>query len=541
MKRAILLGAICILVWTSSIALGQELTTEVFPSEDELLEALIAGEIDYDLYILLLEIPQHGVDSTNAYLLDLIPNLSSLSDHADTEGLASEQQELFVAGNTARPSRLRYSYYRTVDEEEQSRYRIDSRMRLTDQWTADIAVRKELSGQERIIRRSLRYKCSDKVVRELAIGSITERYGLGAVIGYRGKLLHFSDMLDRESFRYPDNGGFNGIAVTLRKNIWQLRSLVSQLRDSANDIRTLAGTIERANGAIRPFVVAGITRVRNRGNDRSFDDLKLSGGLVHKYKKGSISVEYCRQMDKGRHSDVLLAEGTHKLPRNRIEYAGWWYGNDYVDLTGGGRAVDIRTGTELPGPDFTLRSKRPGQRGLHVKGKTELDDRTQLHSVVVYARRNIDTSNLQWLVGVERELSKRLTVRLDYLHNLRERAEADSNNDVFTRRCRVEARYNTDQMRIRSYVAFSSTSSYGDYVSMFASVRLHINPLTHADLWSNLSRLAKGNVQYWYIYGKLSQQLTAAHSLAIKLMHRFDRRASLQNSNAVSLEWEATW
>lgn len=81
---------------------AQELSTVVFPSEDEILEALRAGEIDYYQYQILMELSQYGIDADDLYLLDEIPNLWHIGDvRGDTVSLESEQQAMFVGTRDA--------------------------------------------------------------------------------------------------------------------------------------------------------------------------------------------------------------------------------------------------------------------------------------------------------------------------------------------------------------------------------------------------------------------------------------------------------
>ncbi len=521
--------------------MGQELSTDVFPSEDELLEALIAGDIDYDQYIVLLDIAQHGVDTANLYLLDLVPNLSSLTDHANQSGLESEQQELFTGRAGARPSQVRYSYYRTLDTKEQFRYRLDGRVQVSDNWRAEFGVRRELSGRERFVGRSLTYRNDSALVHSLTIGSVTERFGLGSVIGYRGKLLRYSDDLDAESFFYPDIGSFNGLAIDLRPQFWRMRSLASYVRDTAFELSTLAVMAERMTGKIRPYAVFGGNRLRNRADGGKVDDFKLAGGVAVAHDRGRMSVEYCAQAVSGRESGTLLLEGTHNIAGTRLEYAGWWYGKEYIDLTAGGKAAGIQTTVDLAEVDFALSSKRAGQKGGEIRARTNLGHETRLISSAVFARRNADSVNFQWLEGLERELSRKVSVRVDYLHSSKDRNTVDSDDNRFTRRVRGETRFMTDNLRLRTYLAFSSTSSYGDYVSLFASARFKFSDVIKGEVWSNISRVTRGRIDYAYLFGRLSQQLSKGYSLAVKLLHRYDRRATIIHSNAVTIELEATW
>ncbi len=523
------------------MAPGQELSTDVFPSEDELLEALISGEIDYDQYILLLDIAQHGIDSVDLHLLDLIPNLSSLSGRSNSSDLESEQQELFVASNNAPASRVRYRYYRALDSDEQSRYRIDSRVKISDDWRAAFGIRKELSGRERCVERSLTYKRDHGLLRRLTFGSVTERFGLGSVVGYRGKILRYSDALDGESFLYPDNGGFNGVSFDLQPHGWRIRGIASYVRDSATSLRAFAAIGERAVGAIRPYIAVGSNHLHNRATGNSLDDIKLAGGFSARYRRGHVALEYCVQADADRASGAFLVEGVHRLLGTRLEYAGWRYGDRYLDFTAGGRAAAIQTHIELPEVGFTLSSRRPGQGGVQLKGNSELNQQTRLFSSLVVARRNHDSSNVQWLEGLEHDLSRRMSIRVDYLHSDKERDATGGEDDRFIHRIRTEARIATDKLKIRTYLAFSSTSSYGDYVSLFASARFMISSRMGGEVWSNVSRIAQGNVDYWYWYGKLDQRLADGYSFALKLSHRYDRRATVRNSSAVSLEMETAW
>jgi hypothetical protein len=436
---------------------------------------------------------------------------------------------------------MRYSYYRAIDSKEQFRYRFDSRLAISDDWSGRIAVRRELSGKERFVERSLLYKQNHGWLRRLEFGTLVERFGLGSVLGYRGKLLRFSGDLNNESFLYPDNGGFNGASFEIQPHGWRIRGLAGYARDSAIGLATFALAVEQIGRRIRPYFIWGGNRARHRVSGNSFDDLKFAGGIATNYHHGNAAVEYCIQADAGREAGALLAEGSHKISDTRLTYAGWWYGNAFVDLSSGGKGTDIRSETEFRELDFTLSSRRPGQRGAQVKGKIGLDHDTRLIGAIILARRNADSSNVQWLGGLERDLAHHWSVRGDYLQSNKKRDNADGNDDRFTRRVRAEVRFTIDHLTTRTYLAFSSTSSYGDYVSLFANVRLKVNDMMRGELWSNLSRFANGEIDYWYLYAKLSQQLATGYSVSVKLNHRYDRRATIHHSNAVSFEVEARW
>ena len=81
---------------------AQDLSTEIFPSEDELYQALLTGELSYRQYLILQEISQHGLDSSNIHLLDQIPNLSffGIDTLSLRTSLEDEQQTPFETTST---------------------------------------------------------------------------------------------------------------------------------------------------------------------------------------------------------------------------------------------------------------------------------------------------------------------------------------------------------------------------------------------------------------------------------------------------------
>ena len=166
---------------------AMELSKEVFPSEDELLEALNEGAIDYDLYRALREIAQHGIDSGNVYLLDLVPNLSYFRRTAGS--LQNENEEIqkrpFVRDpGTARPTgTIQYRYQERLGDEEGSLYRLRGRYRFGKALFLSFGVNRELSGRERFVGRRLEYRPSHNALRRVVWGTYSCRFGLGTVLG----------------------------------------------------------------------------------------------------------------------------------------------------------------------------------------------------------------------------------------------------------------------------------------------------------------------------------------------------------------------
>jgi len=236
-KTVALTAVIALLVLLGGGApLTQELSTDIFPSEDEIYQALVSGDITYRQYLILAELAADGIDSSNAHLLDQIPNLSFFDLSADSIRSALEQQQLTAFTPDPEPPRasgriggsLSHRFNQYLEETGNSGYRTRLCLDYGKQIRLDLRLRREYSGYERVTGRTLTQKSSVGLMRKVTIGSYSQRIGMGTIFGYRGKLLSLSRNIDSESWLFPDFGGHNGIAIHLSKNAWDLQTVTRQ-------------------------------------------------------------------------------------------------------------------------------------------------------------------------------------------------------------------------------------------------------------------------------------------------------------------------
>ena len=148
-----------------------------------------------------------------------------------------------------------YRYYQSLDEQETARYRLSSNLHLFRHWAASFRIHREYGKSERLVSRRVRYESQQGVLRELSLGSFTTRFGLGTVLGYRGKLLDLSEKLSGENLLYPDQGGFNGISARMRVSAFHIQAVGSYKRDSLHSTATVGGMIGWGSGNFRPAVI----------------------------------------------------------------------------------------------------------------------------------------------------------------------------------------------------------------------------------------------------------------------------------------------
>ena len=66
MKTAVCISVIIFLCFLPNLTSGQIIGSEIYPTEDELYEAYLIGQFDYQTYLNLLEILNSGIDAGRA-------------------------------------------------------------------------------------------------------------------------------------------------------------------------------------------------------------------------------------------------------------------------------------------------------------------------------------------------------------------------------------------------------------------------------------------------------------------------------------------
>ncbi|MCK4461115.1 MAG: hypothetical protein KAW46_04890 [candidate division Zixibacteria bacterium] len=539
--------ALLLVLVITSAAVSQELSTEVYPSEDELYLALAAGDIDYHQLLILREVIRTGIDVTNRHLLDEVPNLSYF--HGDTTSLSTNLQREQADGFDPRVrldagahGEFRYRYYQYLEEASESQYRASIRWSLAH-WTTSLFIQRDHSGVERIARRCVAFRRSEGRLRELRLGNYTRRLGLGTAFGYRGKLLDFSERLEGESFLFPDYGAYNGVYVKMQVRAVQLQLLSSFNRDADHSLATVAGMAAWKMGSFSSGFIVGVNRLRNRHLDKSLYDVKIAPLTRYRYRGGYTAMEICAQAGKKTEWGGMLIEGRHRFNTAQIKYAAWSYGESYLDLSGGSKSGRSRRTIYLEDVDFQLSEKRSGHQGGMIKTIVLMSSRTHLVNSLLYSGQHRDSSDLQLLSGLLRQFHPRLSLRLDHLIKSRRRVVSSDAIGTTSHRTRLEVRFTTGQAAIRGYIAYNTKSGRSDYISAFIYLDYPTARVGRLQLWSNLARLdgRDGTVDYWYLFLRNEQTLWDGMTMAVKMSRTYDRDAGERHRTTLSLEVQALW
>ncbi len=504
-------------------ATAQELSSVVIPSEDEIYEAYLAGEIDYDQYLLLVEMEQNGLEPSLLYLLDLIPELSSEEDS--------------VEQTSARPSpkarhTLKYGYYQRLEADERSRYLLKMRSQVDQNWELAVGLRKELTGRERFVGRSATYRSDSGVVRSAQFGTFTRKYGLGSVIGYRGKLLSYSPRLDDESILFPDFGGFNGVALDMCSGNTKINTMGSYSRDEDHTVALVAANLGLKVGRWSPQVTLAATRLGERYSAHAISDYKSALTLEFAHKGGSITGEYCLQGGARDEAASAILDLKQRFGSRTVSLTGWSYGDKYLNLTSGGKASTLSHTVEIEEVDFSFTDRRSGQRGLSGRFSGGLSKSTRFAFSTLAGWRSSDSSIFQIQSQITRSISKRLKFGLEYLTKRIEKQPIDS----LYHRVRASVHVSSGMFKLKTYLGETLPESGRDYFSWLADLRLDLSEQTRLQLWSNLSRVLDGRIDYWNLFAKLEHKLNDVISVSTKLSDRYDPNATEQHLPAFSFE-----
>ena len=535
-----------LLVLWGSTAFGQELSQDVYPSEDELWEALREGVITYEQYEVLRDLFEQGVDSTARHLLDQIPNLIFLyeSDTAFVDPLEAEQSSGFRRAGQPRgkseriAGRMSYQHLMLMDERASSWYRGRAEVIIIDRWRANFGFSRERSGRERITGRNLGYRSRTGLLRRIEAGTFTTRFGLGSLFGHRGRVLDASTGLGGESWLNPDYGGYNGLSAELRPGGLDIQTLFSSVRDSTHRLVSGAVEVRSTQGKFRPGFVLGGVVLRNRPTGGSVDVPMASVVFENDYSSGMLAAEIGRQWGAPARAGSFVVEGIHRTTSVELRYAAWQYSHEFIDLTSGGKSGVLYQIDTLESVDFVYRSRRSGQSGVILKTTLPLGHSLTISNSLLHAANTHEDSRQQLSSDLTYQVAAHYTLRLSYLGDWRNQALSDP-ADRSSHQFRMEGRYDGGRMSTRCYIAYRTDSQTAARAALFVSGRYHDPAGSAYEVWSNFSKIGPNGLEYWYLFGRGSWRLSGNLSGGVKMSHSYSRASGTNQTTQLSLELTA--
>ncbi len=533
---------ILIVLWGLSAGIGaQQLSTTIFPSEDELLEALIQGEIDSYQFNKLQEIFLEGINQQNIHLLSEFPNflfktdsLSSQLPDPNLEQLSYLKSDFKIRKETS--GKIEYNYYQKISKGEDSRYRIKLDYSFFSGWKLNTRLNREYSGKERFVYRSIQYFSKKTFIKEFIAGSYNRKIGLGSVLGYRGKLLDYSGKFEEESFYYPDYGGSNGVFIKASRNNNNIVLFSSNKRDQNFRLSTAGLSFEKHISKSSISVTGGFNQIKNRDSILAIEDYKTA--INYKFVTYNFTNQFEFAIQRGEYkSFALMNEGSISGKNHRINYSFWSYGAEFFDISSGSHSANLRHTLYLESIDFSLSTKRSDQKGMMLKSKYSFSNKFVFSNSIIVGGFNSDTLNLEILSAVIKPLGDKFKLRIEYLNKFNKRnLVGNLSNDNIKHRLKTELKFTSNKYWIRTYVGLQNQTDKENYLLYLLKLKYVYNKNNTYELYSYLSKFNLHNkiIEHWNLYFKNNLELYPNFYLSIKASHSYSRISTDKHKTTIS-------
>ena len=521
-----------------------ELGVDVFPSDQELYEAYLSGEINYETYLNLRELYEAGIDSTELYLLEEIPNLTYFGETSDLKesDLEGEQAEAFVRDLPAESDRwggeIGWRRYQVLEENGRDKNYYSIKSSFASGWTFQARGRDDYEGRREWSGRSLTLKGRRGPVRKIVVGNYTARLGLGLSVGYRGRLLTKDDLDEAETIAFPVYGGFNGLYGEAHQKRHGVKGLVHFDQNTDYRLSLAALNIIRR---YRRFRLEGIVLgalLENRQTDIKYRYYQLGTVLGYRDDDVEVALETVFPKDADAFAAALL-ESRYRRDKVDIRFSAWHYGDDYVNLAGGGRSGSRYMTVAIDTIAFEFRDRRHDQRGLLLKTRTDIGDGAAgAFSITVYGRSR-DHRDAEVMASLEQRLNADSRIRLYYEYDRREDgAEIQEEKSLKT-----EYRRNLGRWNLRTYLGYRFDSDGDRGLAWFARARYRQGTFSNLEAWLNISRIDLDRGQLDRFYGYLMETVILAKNLelSVKYMYRYNRSYGDREEGQFYLETKASW
>ncbi len=540
-------------LWPSLVVIGlfieahaQNISQEVFPSDEEIYEAYLRGEIDYHTYQNLTEIFEQGIDSADLYLLDEIPNLNYFMNTSvrDFPELEREQAESFTAGsNQERPrpysGNAGLRRFQSLEEDGQGRNQYYLRYGLPSNGAFNAWLNGDSAGNREWASRTLKYRNNTGAVKRIIVGNFTARYGLGLSVGYSGRLLQKDSTTRNESFLFPDYGGFNGIYIEGGRRSDAIKMLVHYDRNKIHQVQASAISFSKRYRQFRGEGIFVVSRLQNRETSMKYDSHQL--GYSFQYQGGEFVAAFESVLPRGsqRGFPATIFEAQYNNKPVNLSLSAWRYAKDYVNPFGGGRSGDYYRAVSIDAVEFEFSDRRTDQRGILLKGISALGGSSTYEiSFSAYGRDRFQRS-AKMSTGLEIPLTKSARIRGDYRYAEKiEAGELTSSHKI-----RLEYILKMSKLFMRNYLGFTIDRNLRKYFSLFSRTKTAVSNYGNIEAWLNLDKIDSpdGTINYFYGYLKETINVTKNLEMGMKYSYRYNRDYSIRSSSTFLFTAEMSW
>jgi hypothetical protein len=529
---------------TGGIIKADRLIYNVIPSEEELLEAYLRGDIAYQDYLDLTGLIRDGADSIEANILEAIAGGSRFLRNCLAEDSIRTENQWGQSGRGIAPSGgrnkagfLRFSRYQELSEKGENRGRLIMKTALGKRWTLNIGFDEDSGNPGRITRRSLSFSDKDHLFKKMVFGNYTARWGLGLTVGRFGKTLNKGGMSGSQSLAYPDYSGFNGAYFEGGRCISGVTAMIHTDGDSLFKSGAAAVGYLRQYGHVKAGGILSAMLVQNKETGATYRSHYLGTHCRYAKSNFNAAAEVSIRVRTPLRLSSILIESKCKNELLTWQVSAWHYGDTVPNLVGGGYAGSLYRQVIIAPVGLTFSSKRCRQQGILLKSRATVSERISHElSLTVYGG---DSSFIASKISsmVETQLTRNSIAYADFRYNREEewsRVEKDSE---------VGAGYRLKSRKYKLYghIGYIRIAKGVPYFSCFARMKSVFSSFGIIELWINIDKISidSGRADYLYGYLRESVALTESLELGAKYSYRYGR--SFEKQDKASFWFEARW
>jgi len=532
---------VSILLDTGGYPAADDSESEIYPSEEELLDACLLGAIDYPSYMNLVEILREDPEGGDMSLAADLPQVFFL---LNTYAGGRISSDLDVSGIEDGNNKDRHGIFRFRQSQRMEPVGND---RMDGYLKADLGSKLQVKlgfndngdGAARITRRSLVYRSRRGFIRKAVLGNFRTKFGLGVNVGYRGRLLDKPGGDWGESFWFPRYGGFNGLLIRGNKRYGNIGLLIHADRDRDIAFNAIAVCTGGRLGRLQWEMIVSGGRLKSSRSESVYRFVKPGLTLRFSARKIKLAGEVCYPSGSSGVIPAGVLEAGYRPGKSDWFLSLWHYGRDFINLTGGGRSGSMYRSVRPGLPDFDFSDRRVDQRGVILKSRAE---------IIAGVRTNLTLT----LYGQDRfNKTTELISGLDYFMGV------DSRVAVVYRCVRKE---DVGGLRTKNEIRLSASRDWAGF-----SNRGHIGYLAGHDAerfltilvqssWSpdatgpfrvriNLGRfnLESSRIDYFYGYFRHTVHLSEAIELGTRYSFRYNRTYTDRCRSTLWMESRVVW
>jgi len=536
---------------------AQQVSSEIYETEEDLWEGLESGSLTLDQYLELLDLIQAKLIPTSEeadklfFVPDVSPgDISQIQSKEKKDILLNQKTDPFLSESQKRKPGLSGKFIWRFYEEFQDEDKTDNYFNLeianknnpTDFTSFNFVWRMDAdqkTGQDfRIRKRSLKF-FYPIYSTQVIVGNFDKRIGLGLNIGHHPRFGYSSssDQKAKDSFLYPTLGRYNGIYTESEFDFFSLLIFYSKNKRENIQDQIAAFDLNFLTRGIKLGLCFSEGKLKNIQNKGTFKDDCKSLHFDWKLKSVELSGEYALLSNKKSGWALDFFSGGKPY---RVDFSWWNYDDEFVHPFGGGSSNPDYETIYLEEIDYNYRSRQAGERGIFFKSRYELFNRLNLNfSYTQWEETRDSPQKMKFKLGFGYALSKNFSFVIYQLWTDYDLGIKGIDRKVSSVNLFLSPRRDFDLRFITNYKT-REKKNYGDF-QLKARTQM-ISPLDFT-LWMkyNDSDFSKSSDGYFSFHVQEKIRFFESYFVSAEYITKLYQDQNKVDTKAVRIRVEALW